>query len=279
MRAPLEGGFVEESRVSFRGVDDAHRGDGVLGIVADHAVEELGQIGDGAGHRSHLRGGYRVAVPHAGATDQAGRRAHAGRGGPGGGALERGAGFFAERDGGEVCGEGAAGTARRSADGAVERVGIAGVAEEGAVGVAAGVFAERGFAEDDGAFLAELGDDEGIEGRAVVGESGDALGGGHTGGVDFIFYEDDDTVHGAGELAGLGKSRVEFVGFGEGGGVEGDDAVDRRALLVVGLDPVQVELHELARGEFAGEDGGLDIGDGGLDDVERFGGSSGEKQR
>ena len=68
---------------------------------------------------------------------------------------------------------------------------------------------------------------------------------------------------------GRPKCGVEPVGFRERVRIEGDDGIDVGALLVVGVDPVEVALHELARGQPAGSDRRVDVVDGRLDDLER----------
>ena len=63
---------------------------------------------------------------------------------------------------------------------------------------------------------------------------------------------------------------VERVGFLEGLRVDGDDRVDLRAVLVVGLDAIEVGTDERVGGEPPGLELGVDVLDGRLDDLERL---------
>ena len=61
--------------------------------------------------------------------------------------------------------------------------------------------------------------------------------------------------------AGLRELCVERVGGGERVRVDHDDRVERRTLLVVRLDPIDVALHQLATGQLLGLERGVDVGD------------------
>ena len=61
---------------------------------------------------------------------------------------------------------------------------------------------------------------------------------------------------------------IEAIGFLERVGVDRDQRVDRRALLVEGLDAVEIHLHHLAAGELAGFIGVVNVVDGRFDEIE-----------
>src|SRR5262249_2717128 len=71
-----------------------------------------------------------------------------------------------------------------------------------AVGVAGGELRQRGLAEDDGAGLAQLVDDEGVARRAIILEHDGAVGGRHAGGVDLVLHQDDHTMQRPDEAGG-----------------------------------------------------------------------------
>jgi hypothetical protein len=58
----------------------------------------------------------------------------------------------------------------------------------------------------------------------------------------------------------LCKACVEVVGGGQRHGIHKDDRIERRALLVVRLDPVEIHLNKLPATEVFGPDGSLDVG-------------------
>src|SRR5262249_49213553 len=49
----------------------------------------------------------------------------------------------------------------------------------------------------------------------------------------------------------------------------GDDGIDDRALLVIGVDPIEIALHQLARRKPAGSEGHVNVVDARLYDLER----------
>jgi hypothetical protein len=61
---------------------------------------------------------------------------------------------------------------------------------------------------------------------------------------------------------GLGLPGVERVGGDERVRIDHDDRVERRPLLVVRLDAVEIHLHELPAGDLARFERGVDVGDG-----------------
>ncbi len=71
--------------------------------------------------------------------------------------------------------------------------------------------------------------------------------------------------------ATLPERLVQLFGLGQDVWVEALDGVEDGPLLVVGLDAVQVALHQLPAGEVAGLHGVVDVGDGGLDELEVLG--------
>ena len=85
--------------------------------------------------------------------------------------------------------------------------------------------------------------------------------------VGLILHDDRNAVQRADE-ARLLQMRVEPVGFLERGGIERDQRVDRRAFLVVGRDPIEIELHQLPDGKISGFESRVNISDCRIDDVE-----------
>ena len=69
--------------------------------------------------------------------------------------------------------------------------------------------------------------------------------------------------------AALREAPVEVVGLASGVGVDHDDRVDGRAILVVGLDAAQVRVDERTAGELVCLHGRVNFGDGRLFDAER----------
>ena len=65
--------------------------------------------------------------------------------------------------------------------------------------------------------------------------------------------------------------RVQPVGLLERARVDGDDRVEERTALVVGLDPIEVLLRERAGGQRALRERGVDVGDRRFNDLERRG--------
>ena len=64
--------------------------------------------------------------------------------------------------------------------------------------------------------------------------------------------------------ARLRKPGVERLGSVQRIGIYHHDRVERRALAVVGLDAVEIHLHELAAGELLGPHRGMNVGNRGL---------------
>ena len=68
---------------------------------------------------------------------------------------------------------------------------------------------------------------------------------------------------------GNAKRFVEPVGLRERVRVDGDDGIDVGALLVMGVDPIEIALHQLVRRQPAGSEGHVNVVDGRLYDLER----------
>src|ERR1700716_3276364 len=101
------------------------RGHRIIGIVADHAVEQLGEIGDGPRHRAERTVDGRPATVDATAADEAHRWAHAGNAVPDRRAADRGEALLSDRDGAEIRRDAGARAARRAARGALPVVDVA----------------------------------------------------------------------------------------------------------------------------------------------------------
>jgi hypothetical protein len=197
------------------------------GAVVDGAVghggEEEGGVADGAGHGpgAVLGVGDR---DDAALGDEADGGLEADEAVDGGGAEDAAVGLGADADEGEAGRDRGAGAGARAAGVVVEGVGVAGEAAAaapaggGAWGAEVGPLAEVGLAEDDDAGLAQVGDEGGVDERAVIGEGEGAGGGDEAADVDVVLDHDRDAVEGAADVA-CGAFAVEAGGVGEGVGV------------------------------------------------------------
>jgi hypothetical protein len=114
---------------------------------------------------------------------------------------------------------------------------------------------------NDRACFAQLADHEGVTRRDRALERERAGGRRHVGGVVVVLDDHRHAVERPDDALAR-KARVELVGAGQRLGVHQDDRVKRGALLVVGLDPVEIRLHEPPAAELLGPDGSLDVGNG-----------------
>ena len=128
------------------------------------------------------------------------------------------------------------------------------------MGVAAAELAERRLAEKDDAGLPQLGDDEGVVARHVVLEQHRAERRRHAFDVALVLHDDRDAVQRTDE-AGCLECGIEPVGFFQRGWIERNDRIDRRALLIVGGDAVEIGLHQRTGRERPGLIGSMDVGD------------------
>ena len=120
---------LEKRSIGGRDVADAERGLRIVGVVAHGRVEHEREIGDAARHRAADVLGARQRHD-AGAAGEPLRAADAGETVMRRRDADRAAGVAAHPDRGEIGGDGGAGAAARPARIAVERIGIAGLAEQ-----------------------------------------------------------------------------------------------------------------------------------------------------
>ena len=249
---------------------DAVRGEGVVGVVADHGVEENGEIRDTARHGPKRPRGGGPAGEHAGPAHHARGRPHAGDAVPYGGPADRGKAFLAHGDGAKVRRHACRRAPRRSARGALQVVDVARGPEQRAVGVAGAHLAQGRLADEDRPGLFQLGDHEGVAARPVVLEQHRAQGRRHLLDVGLVLDDDGDPVQGAAKAPVL-ERRIELLGLFQGVGIERDQGIDGGAFLVVGIDSIKVGLHQSPRAQRARPVGRVNVGDGRLEDIEGFG--------
>ncbi len=91
-----------------------------------------------------------------------------------------------------------------------------------------------------------------------VGERGRAARRGEVAGVDVVLHDERNAVQRPDQPAGRFQPRVETLGLCQRLVVDGDDGVEGRSALVVGLDAGEVGGDDVAGGGGAGEVGGLD---------------------
>jgi hypothetical protein len=58
---------------------------------------------------------------------------------------------------------------------------------------------------------------------------------------------------------------IETIGFFERIRIDADDRVDRWTFFVIGLDAIEIHLHQLPAGESAGSVGGMNVVNGGFE--------------
>ena len=124
----------------------------------------------------------------------------------------------------------------------VERVRVPGVAREnGIYGFirTEGPFGHVGLGEHERARLLDALDLEGVLVGDVAGQGERAVGGLQSLGFEVIFHDHRHAVQGSGE-AGLGKTAIQFVGLLFDVGINQDQGVDGRAILVIGGDALEI---------------------------------------
>ncbi len=171
-------------------------------------------------------------------------------------------------------------TARARRD-AIERVRIFRVAgqnrADGLIGTE-GPLGHIGFRQHDGAGFFDALDQKRVFVRNISGHGERAAGGLQSSGLEVIFHDHRHAVQRTGQ-AGLGKAAVQFGSFLFGVGIDQDDGIDRRAVLIVSRDPAEIIANQRAAGKMAGLHGIVDLRDGGLLDFEGVACLSGEKGR
>ena len=124
----------------------------------------------------------------------------------------------------------------------VERVRVPGVARKNGVDGfirAEGPFGHVGLGEDEGAGLLDAFDLEGVFIGDVAGQGERAVGGLDALRFEVIFDDHRHAVEGSGE-AGLGKTAVQFVGLLFDVGINQDEGVDGRAVLVISGNALEI---------------------------------------
>ena len=100
-----------------------------------------------------------------------------------------------------------------------------------------------GFAEDDGARVAQPRDDECVIGRLMTGERQRPTACRHGGGVEIVLEDDRDAVHRSAH-ATLASLAVESPCLGPRSGIEPDHRVECRSAGVVCSDSGQICVHK-----------------------------------
>ena len=259
---------VQKIRVAGRRVPHPSGGNRIVPVVAHHDVQQRGHVPDRAGHGAQGAGLLRPAGVDAAAAHQTGGGAHAGDAVPGGGPAYGGQPLLADPHGAEIGGNGGAGPARRPAHGAFDIVGIPGGPEQRAVGVAGAQLAQGGLGQHDGAGFLELLHHPAVPVRVVVLEDQGAQGGGRPLQVRLVLDEHRDAVERT-RLARTLERGVQAVRLLQRRRVHRDDGVDSGAAPVIGLDAVDIHLHQLARREAPGGIRGVDVVNGGFGQRER----------
>ena len=191
--------------------------------------------------------------------------------------TNRTAGVGAHPQGCEHRGDAGAGAAGRARGGAGEVMGIQGLAADGAMSAARGELRQVDLGENDGAGVAQFFYQKSILRRDRAPQHEGARGGRQIRGVVVVFQYHRNAVQRTARSfrSALGIERTRRV---ERRGIQCDDGVDRRPLLVVGLDARQVELGELFRGQASLRHGVFEICDAGLGQVDRRGLDRGGEQ-
>ena len=177
--------------------------------------------------------------------------------------AHRPAGVGADAEHRVAGGDGGAGAARGARGRAREVVRVERLAAERAERRGGRELRQVHLGQDDGARVPQLLHDERIVGRDRALEEHRPAGGRHVGGVDVVLEHDRDAVQRRARALGLPLG-VERAGRLERLRVERHHRVNRWALAVVRLDAGQEALHQLLRGQGAGGEGRVQVGDGRL---------------
>ena len=157
-----------------------------------------------------------------------------------------------------------AGATARPARRAGEVVGIARLPAERAHGVAAHrQLLQIRLGQDQGAGLAELTHRERVARWARPGERARPAGGGQVGGVVVVLEHHRHAVQRTHRSAVLAVGGVHRISFGESPGIHRDQRVQRRSLLVVRVDALEISLNQCPAGKRPVRKGPRDGGDGG----------------
>ena len=260
IRAPLQSAYIEAIHKARRRLADAMRRQGIGWIVADHAIKQPGRIGDAAGHGTERAGNRRPTGENSAPADQSGGGTHTDDTVPDRWAPDRGKALLPHGNGAEIGRHAHGGAARRTARRSLEIINIARRTEERAMRVAAAHFPQRRFAEENGTRRPQFGRDEAVALRPVALEQNGAQGRRHFFDVRLILHNDRNAVQGTDEAIFF-QRRVEAVGFREGVWIERNNGIERRALLIIGRDPVKIGLNELPCAQYSRAIGRLNIGD------------------
>ena len=225
-------------------------GGGVGRIDAGHDAERDGDVGHVAGHRpagieaEGQRDDAVAAEQPMGRleTDDAVRR---------GRPAHRPAGVGAQAEHRVAGGNRHAGAARRSRRRPGRVVRVARLPAQRAEGATRRELRQVDLGDDHGPCLAQLPHHERVVGRDRSVEEDRPASSGQVGGVEVVLEDDRDAVQQ--RLLALGLAfGIQRPGRFERPGIEREHRVQQRALLVVGLDARQPELHQPLRGERAG---------------------------
>ena len=134
--------------------------------------------------------------------------------------------------------------------------------------IAAAELAKRRLAEEDRAGGARLGDREAFRSGLVVAKQDRPEGRLHAFDVDLILHDDRNAVQRTYKAPVAFEGGVERRRFVASVWVGGNQRIDRRAFLIVGLDARQIEFDQLTRGQLAAPEGCVHVGNRCLDNVE-----------
>jgi hypothetical protein len=123
------------------------------------------------------------------------------------------------------------------------------------VRVATAELTERRFAEKDRAGGAQVCNGEAFGPRLVVAKQDRPQGRLHAFDVDLILHNNRDTVQRSDKAPVALEGSIERRRLIASAGIDGDERIDRRAVLVKSLDARQIELDQLARRQLATPEG------------------------
>ena len=242
---------------------DAAGGDRIGRVVAHHCIEQTCRVGHVAAHRPERAVDRRPAGIDAAPAHQPGGRAHPDHAVPRRRPPDRGEPLLADGDRRQVGGDRGARPAGRAAGGAGEVVDVARRAEQRAMGVARAHLAQRRLGEENRAGRPEARCDKAIAPRKMALEQDRSHRRRHAVDIGLVLHDHRDAVQRAGR-AGLLEGRVEARGLVQRVGVQRDDRIERRAVPVIGLDPLEIGFDQRPRRQRSRAIGRVDVRDGGF---------------
>jgi hypothetical protein len=136
------------------------------------------------------------------------------------------------------------------------------------VRIAAAQLSQRRLAEHDRAGLSQLLGHERVAVGKIVLEQDGTERRRHSSHVELVFHDEGDAVQRPREPRLLERG-VQTIGFLQRLRVDRDDRIERRTLLVVRLDAIEIQLHQTPRRQRPAFVGGVDLLDRRLEQAER----------